>query len=100
MLEGKNPAARRKGNRNTPVLKEWLKGDVGRGSQNNLRIFFYKHWDNVAHIRAVKISEMRGIDVRPNKVLEGNAHLMQEMSVFQICRYGAKEKYPTEISLL
>lgn len=54
----------------------------------------YKHRDSLAHRRALEMLEMREKDLLPNKVLEANAHIMQEtiMSTFRSAYMVAKEK--------
>ncbi|CAL9690722.1 unnamed protein product [Knipowitschia caucasica] len=75
------------------LSEEWMNGEVSSESQNNLRKKIYKHRDSLAHKRAVEISEMREKDVLPNKVLEVNAHLMQETATsFRSAYMVAKEK--------
>ena len=75
------------------LSEEWMNGEVSSESQNNLRKKIYKHRDSLAHRRAVEISEMREKDVLPNKVLEVNAHLMQETATsFRSAYMVAKEK--------
>uniref|UniRef100_A0A8C6WVY2 HAT C-terminal dimerisation domain-containing protein n=1 Tax=Neogobius melanostomus TaxID=47308 RepID=A0A8C6WVY2_9GOBI len=75
------------------LSEEWMNGEVSSESQNNLRKKIYKHRDSLAHKRAVEISEMKEKDVLPNKVLEVNAHLMQETATsFRSAYMVAKEK--------
>ncbi|XP_078031643.1 uncharacterized protein LOC144467289 [Epinephelus lanceolatus] len=75
------------------LSEEWMNGDISSKSQNNLQRKIYKHQDSLANKRAAEISEMRGKDVLPNKVLAVNSHLMQETTTSLSSAYMvAKER--------